>query len=149
MAFKAITYSPDEAYREIKRISRLIDILAKQAIADLAGDMDSDQIVGLGYRLKDHDAELSAVLANADVPELIQYAQDQEGDQSYNVQTEYNAMSAQIDAVMTWIQTNFPANGGFLLAHSFGANGLTARIFPPASTAGLLTEMTTLDDLIV
>lgn len=145
MAFKATQLSPDEAYREIKRIARRVDEVAAEAIAALAGDVNADQIIGWAYRLRSRDNQISAVLAAVDVPDLIQYARDQEDDQTYDVQAEFNAMSTQIGEVMSWVQTNFPANGGFLLSHSFGAEGLVPRIFAPASTAGLLTEIQALD----
>lgn len=149
MAFKATEYSPDEAYAEIKRVSRRVDVLAKDAIAKLAGNVTSEDIIGWGYRLKDRDSQLSDILANTNVAELIAYAKAQEADALYDVQAEYNAMSAQIDAVMTWIQTNMPASGGFLLTHSFGATSLTPRTFDTVATADLLTEIQTLDNLII
>lgn len=44
---------------------------------------------------------------------------------------------------ITWVVTNFPAASGFLQGYSLNADGSrTARVFTPAQTAGLQTNLT-------
>ncbi len=77
----------------------------------------------------------------ATTPGIAAYAQQQINDGSINIAAEFTAMVSALDAVVSWIVTNFPKDGsGFLLATQFdGANNgrTTDRQFTTVQTAGL------------
>ena len=110
-----------------------------------AGPVGSSAILDFSTFLEDMKLQL---IRSRDTAGIGPYAQAQINDNTINVATEFNAMMAQIDASIAWINTNFPKDGsGFLLAVQFvGSTGRTAdRQF---STATLATFRTVLDSLI-
>jgi hypothetical protein len=82
----------------------------------------------------------------AAVPGLGAYAQEQVATPGLDVAAEFTAMVSAIDAVRTWITTNFPKDGGgFLLAVSFDANGRTVeRTFDTATLTGFRAQLAAL-----
>lgn len=80
------------------------------------------------------------------VPGLVAYVREQINDPAIDIVAEYQTMLAQINAVRGWIIANFPKDaGGFLLYHSFGADGrIVQRTLTPAQTAGLRTQLAAL-----
>lgn len=109
----------------------------------LAGLTPSTDIMDMVALLKDAKATFVQVAA---VPGIAAYAQVKMDDPAFNIVTEFNAMTAQIDATRTWIVNNFPKSSGYLLERSFDANGaLVDRTF---DTASLATFRTVLDALL-
>lgn len=105
-----------------------------------AGLIFAQAIVNLMSTLASVRDDLARAAA---VTGIAAYAQMQVNDPALNVAAEFTAMTNAIDAVRTWIATNFPKDGsGFLLYHSFDAQGrVTSRTLSPAQTAGLRTQL--------
>jgi len=109
----------------------------------LAGPVPSTDIMDMVALLRDTKATFVQVAA---VSGIAAYAQAKMDDPTFNIVTEFNAMTAQIDATRTWIVNNFPKSSGYLLERSFDANGaLVDRTF---DTASLATFRAALDALI-
>jgi len=67
-------------------------------------------------------------------PGLAVHAQQQFGNDTYNIATEFMAMVNALTAIQTWLKTNIPANSVSII------NGeLTGAIYTPAQTAALKT----------
>lgn len=110
--------------------------------AAAAGNVESSRVLGLHKNLRRERAALSAA---ASTPGLAQFARDQKSNQSLDVVAEFNAVMAAIDGTISWVETNFPKDaGGFLLAQTITAGEVTDRMFTPAQTAGLRTQLDTL-----
>lgn len=143
MAFPASQGSLSDHLEHVCRVSlqmrdQCINVRDRLA----ASSAPSSLILDIEPRLRGFRAELVAV---RDVPGIGPYAQEQLGDGTLNVATEFNAMIAAIDNVITWIRNNFPvatgANAGVLLAQVFGVNGREDRLFTSTQTAGLRTQL--------
>lgn len=106
----------------------------------LAGNVTSDQV----FQLVDN---IRAVLVNfnrdAAVPNIAAYAQAQFNDSTYNVATEFTNMVNALNAVVSWVVTNFPKDaGGFIQAYTINADGSRSPAsFTSAQTGGLLTAV--------
>lgn len=105
-----------------------------------AGDISGEVVRDLGVAMSLWLSRLNEIRA---IPGIGQYAKDQYDDQTYDIALEFTAMTAALQSVVTWVQTNMPADGsGYLLLWKW----TEVRMFSPAATAGLRTE---LDALIV
>lgn len=82
----------------------------------------------------------------AAVPGLGAYAQAQYNNNTFDIVTEFNNMITLINAVGSWILSNFPTDtGGFIQKDKIdGTNGLTTSTFTTAQTAGLQTALSNL-----
>lgn len=107
--------------------------------ASAAGPVTAQQVLDLTVLLAEARARF---VTASQVPGLAAYAQDQVGNPSLNVVAEFNAMMVQIDATVSWVRTNLPNDGTYLLAVTLGADGRYAwRTFQSAVTAGLRTQL--------
>lgn len=107
-----------------------------------AGNIPSSRILDLFINLRQERGLLATAAAT---PGIAQFARDQKNNQSLDVVAEFNAMLAAIDGTTTWINTNFPKDGGgFLLERTLGVNSPIDRTFTPAQTAGLRTQLDSL-----
>jgi hypothetical protein len=78
----------------------------------------------------------------AAIPGIAAYAQAQINDDQVDIVAEFTAMRDAIASVVSWVVTNFPQNGGFLLASSISAQGITTdRQFTPAALATFITQL--------
>jgi len=68
------------------------------------------------------------------LPGLAVYAQQQFGNDTYDVAAEFTAMVTALTAIQTWLKTNIPAN-----AVSIVNGTLTGTTYTPAQTAELKT----------
>lgn len=77
------------------------------------------------------------------VPGIADYAKEQYDDPAYDVIAEFNTMETAAEAVRDWVVANFPKDGdGYVLKEKYQADGLIVqRMFTPAQTAGLRTEL--------
>lgn len=145
MAFPASNQNLADAYRLLK--GRANDVRSQSVnlrALSLAGAVGADRILGYAAMLARSKVEMAALSA---APGLAAYAQAQENNVSLNIVTEYNTMTAQIDATVAWIVANFPQDGGgFKLAFTMANDGtLVYRTFDTPTLAGFRT---TLDALI-
>lgn len=106
--------------------------------ASAAGPISGNVLVELYLRLVAAKASFDAAAA---VPGIAAYARDQFGDEGLDVVAEFTAMSSAITACGTWIATNFPASGGYILKDQLTASGVSVRSFSTAQTAGLRTQL--------
>lgn len=102
-----------------------------------AGNVDTNFI----FRMLDQlNSAITALAAWKAVAGLDTFATGQGyvGTMSSDCTTTSNAAQTCI----TWVVTNFPSSGGFLQGFTLNADGSrTARIFTPANTAGLQTNL--------
>lgn len=94
--------------------------------------------------LADMRSSRATLIASRDTSGILGYAQEQFDDLTIDLPTEFAALIAAIDAVITWIVDNFPTSnpGNFLQRYQIAADGtLTDRSFSTAQTAGLRTEL--------
>ena len=91
-----------------------------------------------------------SLIDSRDTPGILAYAREQFDDITIDLPTEFTAMLAALDAVITWIFDNFPvAASGHLQRFTLEADGtLTDRMFTATQTAGLRTQLQALFDAI-
>lgn len=119
-------------------------------LRSMAGGLDGQLAAGpvtATVILDDLLAELRSsrvvLIASRDTSGVLAYAREQFDDPTIDLPTEFTALIAAIDAVITWIVDNFPTGtGGFLERYQIAADGtLTDRSFTSAQTAGLRTQL--------
>lgn len=82
--------------------------------------------------------------AAASVSGIVAYVQAQEGDPTYNVATEFNAMLSAIDGIIDEIVSIVPTGtGGYVLMEKWEASGVSSRQVTPAQTATLRDRLDT------
>lgn len=113
---------------------------ANNALA--AGAVSANAVIQIMSSMKSSIEVWDTVSA---LPGLVQYARDQEDDQTYDVVAEFLAMKAAAEAVRDWVINNFPTAAGFIQKDTLELDGaITVRQFTPAQTAGLQTTLATL-----
>lgn len=99
----------------------------------------STQIIDLELRLAGYRVDLEKARVT---PGIGPYAQEQLAEGTLDVAAEFVAMLAAIDTVRTWIRTNFPKDAtGYVLARTWGPDGLVDRTFPASQLGGLKTQL--------
>ena len=113
---------------------------AQAAVLQLQGNVNSDQVFQMMDDLRSAISLFNAVSA---IPGIGAYAQAQYNDNTYDVVAAFTGMVNAINAVVSWVVTNFPAGtGGFLQAYKINADGSRVpTVFTPAQTAGLTTAL--------
>lgn len=111
--------------------------------ASAAGTMTSGQALAYAVRLFNYKNEFNTL---KNVPGVQAYAQAAINDNTINVATEFNNMVAAMDAVTSWLITNFPktATTNELRAVTWNADnsGRTVDIvFTAAATSGFRTVL--------
>ena len=115
-----------------------------------AGVMDAAMAAGpvtasliLDDLLADLKSGRATLVESSNQSGILAYAHEQFDDVTIDLTTEFTALIAAIDAVITWIVDNFPSGtGGFLERYTIAADGtLTDRMFTTVQTAGLRTEL--------
>ena len=88
---------------------------------------------------------------SAAIPGIVQYAQDQENDPTYDVVGEFTALIALIDAVIDSVTLTFPTDaGGFLLEKKFAPDGTyTFGTFTGPQLANLRTALDAIAAVVV
>lgn len=140
MAFPASNGALSDVLERACRTAIQMKALAERTSARLASeDASATEVIELFKQLRSYRSALSDAAA---APGIVAYAQDQLGDGALDVATEFNAMLAAVDAVTGWVQANFPRDGsGYLLAQTWGVDRPADRMFSPAQTAGLRTQL--------
>lgn len=147
MAFPANQIRLAPALDQVAGIMKGVRAFALDRRAAMAaGNVAANSIIDLWERLKTSKAQLQSL---ASTPGLADYAQDQYGNESLNISTEFTAVINAIDGVTGNIESTFPKDASnWLLAASFGASALTYRQFTPAQTSTLQGLLQTLADTI-
>lgn len=88
---------------------------------------------------------IELLTASAAIPGIVQYARDQENDQTYNVVTEFQTMETAAIAVRNRIINDVPKGPtGEVAVETWEADGaITVEAFTPAQTANLRTDLDT------
>lgn len=143
MPFPASNGALSDAVETAARVALHMKSSATQAVALMgAQNVTSRYLIDMESRLHNYRADLDRV---RQVPGIGPYAQAQLGSPTLDVAAEFNAMLVAIDAVILWMRDNFPKDAnGFLLAQTWGENGVVDRQFSPAQTAGLRTQLSAL-----
>lgn len=128
---------------DIDRRAAGIKLYVSQVKAEAAaGNIPSTRILDVFINLKQERVALAAATSTAGLPA---YAQAQKNQPGLDVVAEFNAMTAAIDGVTSWIVNNFPKDaGGILLERTWGASSPVDRTFTPTQTAGFRTVLDTL-----
>lgn len=136
MAFKASNVLPAVEYENAKRVAVQLKSQAQYRSTAFASGATSAEILSMVDQLRTLRAKLDAAKA---VPGIAAYAQAQENDGTYDVATEFTAMIAAIDAVITEVVTTFPKDvNGWMLINSINADGtLAPRAFTGAQLANI------------
>lgn len=75
------------------------------------------------------------------IPGIAAYAQAQINS-SIDIIAEFNSLKGAIASVVSWVVANFPQSGGFLLASSINAQGITTdRQFTPATLTNFIAAL--------
>lgn len=75
-------------------------------------------------------------------PGLVAYAKEQKNDVLLDVVTEFNAVIAAMQAVVSEIETTFPVDGnGYLLREKWSATDTSPRQFTSGNVANLKTQL--------
>lgn len=146
MAFRTGS-DQQRAYNAAKDTARAlrqycVDFNTLAAAESISGNL----VLALRTRLVADNAVFEEAKA---VPGIATYAKDIEDDPAYDVAAEFNAMQATVDDADAWIVANYPTDASNWLQHQkFTAGGTSVRVFTPAQTAGLRTEVQDIIDAI-
>ena len=114
-----------------------------------AGDITAYEItIDLLPRLK----SAATTFANAaSISGMAAYVAGQSGVTEQAVIDAFNDMSGAVTGVISWIEDNLPASGGYLLIEQITSDDtgtITPRIFSSAATSGFRTVLQALEDTI-
>lgn len=120
----------------------LKNVVFPSAVSVLSGSSNANQIFQLVDNLR---ASLQVMGSNATVPGLAAYAQTQINQAAYDPVADYNALVAEVNAIIAWVVTNFPKDtGGFAQALTIQPDGSrTPTTFTAAQTAQLVALINT------
>lgn len=139
MAFLASNLIPQTAYQQAKQTALNLRTLAVEAITLTAGGSNADWLLGLLTRLLATQTALNQLAAT---PGIAAYAQEQEGNDQYDVASEFTAMLAALDDTADWLAAAMPKDGsGYLLLWTLDAN--TGNRIPRAFTGTQLASLGT------
>jgi len=146
MAFK--TDGLGKAYAGAQQESANVHAFATNRRANLiAVNQTGDAIEAIMTRMRD-----AVILWDgaSGLPGMVQWARDQEDDQSYDVVAEFLAMRTAAVAVSQWVKDNFPTGaGGYIEKEFYQANfTIESRNFTPAQTVDLQDLLQVLIDAI-
>lgn len=142
MAFPATSASTiGEALSVLRQsAARLKNGSARFKEVALGQNVSSNQLISF---MVDFQSTLVQWQTLAATPGLAQHAKDQLANAGLDLVGEYTAMRAAAQAIIDWVQNNFPKDGnGYLLKDKFDpSGGLMVRHFSPAQLAPLVTLM--------
>ena len=146
MAFKASNVVPQEAYRQVKgaAVQLKINLLSMKSQLASSG-ANYDFLHGIYMTLKQADDQFTSLKST---PGLVQFAKDQESDQTYDVASEFTTMQASIAAAMAWMQSNVPTSVTAKSPDQWSDSSLISNTFTPAQTTGLQLALQSVIDEI-
>lgn len=142
MAFRATSSIAAGEYQRAKQLAVQVQSLATtRSAAFTASGATYSEIQTVIDNLANYSAWFDEIKTTAGI---LQYAKDQEDDQTYDVAAEFNALIAAIDATILQLSTDLPKDGNdWLLVNKINANG---TLVPRNFTAGALaTTIANLD----
>jgi hypothetical protein len=146
---KATNYTPADAYKEAKNEILRTKEYCQRAISKInAGGMNADDIVRSLQAATAHRVKLEGFLT---VPNIDQYAKDQEGVLTYDFTGELTAFCAMIETTVDSVKASMPYDAeGYLQCWKFDAarNGLETRHFTTETCAPFLVAFQNIIDLI-
>lgn len=147
MAFRATNLIPATEYSEAKRICIQLKTYSQGRSALFAAGTDSSVIIATADNMKSFRDRLNDFKS---VPGILQYAKDQEDDQTYDIAAEFNAVIAACDAVITEIVSTLPKDASdWLLVRRINADGsLAYRDFSAAALSTLKSLVDAVDAAI-
>ena len=148
MAFKATNVIPADAYNSARRTIAGLKNYSQDMATVLASDTAANEILAIRDRML---ATKTRLQGYASVSGIAAYAQAQEDDVNYNVATEFTALIAAMDAVVSSIETTFPTDNptAWLLEKEFDPGvGFTYRVFSAAALSPLRTLVQAVDAAI-
>lgn len=139
MAFRAVKADTYNAVRSRATLFKRLANDTKTAMA--AGNVSASVIRQLLEGCLAAKAEFTAA---AGVTGLAAYAQQQEGDEAYDVAAEFTAMQSAITGIINEIVALVPTGtGGYVLMEKWEATGVSSRQVTPAQTATLRDKLDT------
>lgn len=119
-------------------------------LRSMAGGLDGQLAAGpvtatviLDNLLAELRSSRAVLIASRDTSGILAYAREQFDDTTIDLPTEFTALIAAIDDVITWVVDNFPiGTGDYLQRYKLAPDGtLTDRSFTSAQTAGLRIQL--------
>jgi hypothetical protein len=139
MTFRASNVVPQEAYRIVKQAAVNLKTNLQGINSQLASaDADYEFLRNIYRVMERAQTQLSEL---ATTPGLGDYAQAQEGDDTYDVAAEFTTMLASITAARGWMEANVPTNVTVGSPSTWGDGTLVTNVFTQAQTAGLRTAL--------
>lgn len=124
----------DKRYEEFKTNTARKRSKLQGYIATLAaGDVESDWVLMVYRQLNILRLDLQTI---AVIPGVDTFVKNAESNQSYVLTDEIAATVTEIDSAIDWVDTTFPASGGYLLMLAVSNGVVTLRSFTPAATSG-------------
>jgi len=143
MAFPASTQVKVDALQKVRRTANQL----KSSMQTKNDTMESKSVSGAFILsiLGETKAAIAVFDEVAAVSGIVVYVQGQYDDDQIDVAAEFSAMKTAAENVRDWIIANLPQSGGYLAIRTMDANGVIAdRMFAPAATAGLRTQIDSL-----
>ena len=135
-----------EVYDDFKLRMAEIDRQCLKVISDMeAGPVDADRVLNLHRYMKKRRAWLDTIVATSGIEA---YAQTAESNPGYALLTEIASVQTAMTGVMTWISTNFPSSGGYLLYVQIVGEDILLRQLDTAASVGLRTALQAVCDSI-
>lgn len=140
MAFRATNVIPEQGFSRAKALAVNLKNFTSSRSIEYAGGANSERILNALNTLIAFRTQLNEVKTT---PGIVQYAQDQEGDLTYDVAAEFVTLIALLETVIANIIITFPTDtGGFLLAVTLDGNGnIVHRVFSAAALAGIRADL--------
>ena len=146
MTFRATSQLLINSLTRAKSLALSLKGTCDQYATLMTGGATADDIFQLHATMTGMIANFNTIAA---VPNLATYAQAQEGDDTYNIATEFTAMVTALTTVRNWIEANFPKDGnGNLLSHTFVNHVRTPVSFTAQQLLTLRSNVLALSDTI-
>lgn len=139
--------SLDTVFGEVESLARRIKSvsLTAQARANSGGE-SAENIVSTFNQLGKFRTDLNTLATGVNVAAANAYAQDRYNDPAFDMQAEFNAVIAGINAVLTWVETN--ADAATILVFDANNGTVTWNTYSAAQLSGYSTELGNLIALI-
>jgi len=142
MAFPATNSSQAVALEKAQELAGLIKERSTNYVSAMqADDVSANVVLEIYRQCINANEEFNEIKAT---PGIAAYAQEQFEDIGLDIVAEFNTMIAAIDSVVSWISTNFPDDGTYILKDILTPTGVSVRTFTPGQTAGLRDALTAL-----
>lgn len=140
MTFRATNIIPEQGFSKAKSLCERLKRFCDSRSSEFSSNTPSNRILDALMTLMAFRTQLDIIKTT---PGISQYAQDQEGDPSYDVAAEFTAVLALLDTATQGIISTFPKDGsGYILAETMNSDGiLSPRNFTPSSLSALRSNL--------